>query len=176
MEPPELTIRPATESDLEAINRIHNPEIEFGIATWDTVPWTIDQRRLWFLEHDELNPVLVAEIAREVVGFAYSSFVSQKHGWRFTREDTIYIDERYRGKRVADRLLPALLERLREIGVRLVIASITSSNEPSIRLHRKYGFEVMGEMKNAGYKFGQWLSTTYMQADLGEPPPNCRTW
>lgn len=171
MEPPDITVRPATEADLEAINAIHNPEIEHGIATWDTAAWSIEERRAWFAEHDELTPVLVAEHAGQVVGFAYVTFVSKKHGWRFTREDTIYIAPEFQGLRIGERLLGALLERLREIGVRLVIASITSSNEASIRLHAKFGFEVMGEMKNAGYKFGEWLSTTYMQLDLGEPAP-----
>lgn len=176
MELPELLIRPATPADLEAINRIHNPEILHGTATWDVEPWTLEQRREWFGGHDALNPVLVAEHAGEVVGFAYVTLVSQKKGWRFTREDTIYIDERYRGRRVGDRLLPALLDVLRGLGVRLVIASITSTNAASIRLHAKYGFEVMGEMKNAGYKFGAWHSTTYMQVDLGEPAGGLPTW
>ena len=176
MEGPELVIRPATSADLEAINRIHNPEILHGTATWDVEPWTLEQRREWFAGHDALNPVLVAEHAGEVVGFAYVTLVSQKKGWRFTREDTIYIDERFRGQRVGDRLLPALLDVLRGLGVRLVIASITSTNAASIRLHAKYGFEVMGEMKNAGHKFGAWHSTTYMQVDLGEPAPGLPTW
>lgn len=172
----DLLIRPATEADLEAINRIHNPEILHGTATWDLEPWTMDQRRAWFAGHDAMNPVLVAQHASEVVGFAYATLVSQKAGWRFTREDTIYIDERFRGQGVGDQLLAALLEELRRLGVRLVIASITSTNTASIRLHSKFGFQVMGEMKNAGHKFGQWLSTTYMQVDLGEPPPGASTW
>lgn len=172
----ELTIRPAALDDLEAINRIHNPEIVHGTATWDVEPWTIEQRREWFAGHDAMTPVLVAEHEGEVAGFAYVTLVSQKRGWRFSREDTIYIDERYRGRGVGDRLLAALLEVLRDLGVRLVIASITSTNQASIRLHAKYGFEVMGEMKFAGYKFGQWHNTTYMQVDLGEPAPNAPTW
>lgn len=172
----ELSVRPATVADLEAINRIHGPEVLHGTATWDTEPWTLDQRREWFSHHDAMNPVLVAEHQGEVVGFAYVTLVSQKAGWRFTREDTIYIDERFRGQGVGDLLLGALLALLRELGVRLVIASITSTNTASIRLHAKYGFEVMGEMKNAGYKFGQWLNTTYMQVDLGEPSPGKPTW
>ena len=176
MEPLELTIRPACEGDLEAINGIYNPEIEHGLATWDLEPWTMEQRRAWFAEHDDLTPVLVAESAGEVVGFAYVTFVSKKKGWRFTREDTIYIDERYRGRGVGDALLGALLERMRDMGVRLVIASITSTNRTSIRLHQKHGFEIMGEMRNAGYKFGQWHSTTYMQVDLGEPREGTKTW
>ncbi|MEI2651540.1 MAG: N-acetyltransferase family protein [Microthrixaceae bacterium] len=176
MEPPDIIVRPAAETDLEAINGIYNPEIEHGIATWDATPWTLDQRRAWFCEHDAMNPVLVAEHAGQVIGFAYVTLVSKKHGWRFTREDTIYISPEFRGLKVGERLLGALLDALRELGVRLVIASITSSNEASIRLHQKFGFEVMGEMKNAGYKFGEWLSTTYLQVDLGEPGPLKPTW
>ena len=42
MEPPDILVRAAGETDLEAINAIHNPEIEHGTATWDTVPWTIE--------------------------------------------------------------------------------------------------------------------------------------
>ena len=171
-----FTIRRADEADLEAINRIYNLEIEQGTATWDLEPWTIEQRRTWFAGHDELTPVLIAEQDGKVAGFAYVTLVSAKAGWRFTREDTIYIDERFRGQRVGDRLLAALLDTVREMGVRLVIASITSTNEASIRLHAKYGFEVMGEMKNAGYKFGQWMNTTYMQVDLGEPDTDRATW
>ena len=171
-----FTIRSANEGDLEAINRVYNLEIEQGTATWDLEPWTIEQRRAWFAGHDEMTPVLVAEKDGEVVGFAYVTVVSTKAGWRFTREDTIYIDERFRGQRIGDRLLAALLDVAREMGVRLVIASITSTNEASIRLHAKYGFEVMGEMKNAGYKFGQWMNTTYMQVDLGEPDRDRATW
>ena len=176
MEQPEISIRPARLDDLPAINRIYNLEIAEGTATWDTAPWSIEQRQAWFAGHDDLTPILVAEHAGEVIGFAYATMMSSKHGWRFTREDTIYVDQRYRGQRVGGRLLPALLERLREIGARLVVASITSSNDASIRLHAKYGFEVVGEMKYAGYKFGQWLNTTYMQADLGAPAPDKATW
>lgn len=176
MEPPDILVRAASEADLEAINAIHNPEIEHGTATWDTAPWSLEERREWFHEHDRMNPVLVAEHAGQVVGFAYVTLVSKKHGWRFTREDTIYISPDFRGLKVGERLLGALLDELRELGVRLVIASITSSNEASIGLHRKFGFEVMGEMKNAGHKFGEWLNTTYMQLDLGEPGPLKATW
>lgn len=176
MEPPDIVIRPAVEADLDAINGIYNAEIEHGVATWDTSAWSIEERRAWFGEHNAMNPVLVAEHLGQVIGFAYVTLVSKKHGWRFTREDTIYVAETFRGLKVGQRLLAALLDELRELGVRLVIASITSSNEASIRLHSQFGFEVMGEMKNAGYKFGEWLNTTYMQVDLGEPGPMKQTW
>ena len=172
----DLTIRPARFGDLAAINRIYNEEIRVGLATWDIEPWTMDQRTAWFAGHDHLTPVLVAERGGELVGFAYVTLMSQKAGWRFTREDTIYLDERFRGQGIGDALLAALLEACGEVGVRLVVASITSTNAASLRLHARYGFKVVGELKNAGHKFGQWHSTTYLQLDLGAPGPDKPAW
>ena len=173
----DVTIRPATEADLEAINRIYNHEIAHGTATWDIEPWSMERRRDWWASHsDPLQPVIVAERDGTVVGFAYLTYMSQKVGWRFTREDTIYIDESCRGQGLGRVLLGATLDAAREIGARLIVASITSTNEASINLHRQFGFEVMGTLRNAGYKFERWLDTTYMQVDLGEPAPGRPSW
>lgn len=162
-----VAIRDCTVADLPAILRIYNDEIETGVATWDELPWTMAQREAWFAGHDALTPVLVAEAEGEVVGFAYLTFMSAKSGWRFTREDTIYIDPRAQGQGVGDRLLGALLDAARAIGVHLVVASITSTNTASIALHRKHGFEDAGTLRSAGFKFGEWLDTTHMQRILG---------
>jgi L-amino acid N-acyltransferase len=161
-----ITTRFATEDDLAAILKIYNDAIRAGVATWDEEPWTMDQRRAWWTEHDESQPVLVAESDGEVAGFAYLSKMSAKSGWRFTREDTIYIDERLQGRGIGKVLLEALLDRARALGLRLIVASITSDNAVSIGLHEKLGFRVVGTLANAGFKFGRWLDTTYMQLDL----------
>ena len=160
------SIRPCRAGDLEAILRIYNEAIVTGVATWDEAPWTMAQREAWFAEHDELTPILVAELEGKVAGFAYLTYMSAKSGWRFTREDTIYIDPSFQGRGIGKLLLASLLAEARRIGVRLVVASITSTNEVSIALHRQAGFEVVGTLRNAGFKFGEWRSTTYMQLDL----------
>ena len=161
-----VTIRDCEARDLPALLRIYNEAIETGVATWDERPWTMAEREAWFAEHGASTPVLVAEADGEVVGFAYLSMMSAKSGWRFTRENTVYVDAAVRGQGVGKQLLVALLERGRAIGVRLVVASITSTNEASLALHGRLGFEVVGTLKNAGFKFGEWLDTTYMQLDL----------
>ncbi len=159
----EVCIRPCRVEDLPAILRIYNDEIATGVATWDEAPWTMEQREAWFAGHDDSTPVLVAESGGGVVGFAYLTFMSAKSGWRFTREDTIYIDASTRGQGVGNALLGALLDAAKAIGAHLVVASITSTNRASIDLHKKHGFEEMGTMRSAGFKFGEWLDTTYMQ-------------
>lgn len=166
------TIRPAIESDLLEIQRIYNRAIQSGVATWDEEPWSMGKRVTWWLdEHrdDPWSPVLVADDGEGgLAGFAYLSRMSQKSGWRFTREDTIYIDAAHQGKGLGRTLLTALLDEARRLGPRLIIASIESENVASINLHRSLGFEDVGTMENAGFKFGRWLSCTYLQLDLGE--------
>ncbi|HXU23157.1 MAG TPA: GNAT family N-acetyltransferase [Tepidiformaceae bacterium] len=166
---PTPTIRHATEVDLGDIQRIYNEAIRTGTATWDEEPWTMKQRATWFAAHGESQPVLCAQISTKFAGFAYLSRMSEKSGWRFTREDTIYIDPAFHGAGVGRALLKALLDEARSLGLRLIVASITWDNAASIALHRSLGFETMGTLHNAGFKFGRWMDTTYMQLDLGPP-------
>jgi L-amino acid N-acyltransferase len=166
---PMPTIRHATEEDLADIQRIYNEAIRTGTATWDEEPWTTKQRAAWFAAHGGSQPVLCAQISTKFAGFAYLSLMSQKSGWRFTREDTIYIDPAFHGAGVGRALLTALLDEARNLGLRLIVASITWDNAASIALHRSLGFETMGTLHNAGFKFGRWMDTTYMQLDLGVP-------
>ena len=56
-----------------------------------------------------------------------------------------------------------MLERGKAGGAHLVLARIDSEQLPSIRLHEKLGFSHIGVLREAGWKFGRWLSVVYMQ-------------
>jgi len=43
------------------------------------------------------------------------------------------------------------------------LAFIDASQAGSVALHRKCGFETVGELKLVGFKFGRWLDVTYLQ-------------
>lgn len=43
-----------------------------------------------------------------------------------------------------------------------------STNEASIRLHRAFGFELIGILRSVRRKHGRWLDTVLMQLTLGE--------
>lgn len=164
--PAALVIRDATHADLDAINRIYNDAIETTTATWDEVPWTAAKRAEWFAEHGPSTPVLVAETGGAVAGFAYLTLMSQKSGWRFTREDTIYIDPAFHRQGIGRKLLGDLLDRARALDVRLVVATISSDNPASIALHENLGFTLAGQLHGSGYKFDAWRDTLYMTVDL----------
>lgn len=169
----ELRIRRAREADLPAILEIYNHEVATSTSTWDEEPHTLDQRRAWLRSMHRTDPVLVAEAGNAVVGFAYLHRMSDKAGWRFTREDTIYLHRDYRGQGIGRALLGALLDEARALGLHLVIATISEENEASIALHRSLGFEVAGRLEECGYKFGRWLNVVYMQKriDAAAPAP-----
>src|SRR5687768_14621870 len=91
-------IRPATEADLVEINRIYNHEVATGVATWDIEPWSLERRHAWFAEHDASTPVLVADapgVEGTLAGFGYLALHRPRAGYRYSREDTLYVDPPY---------------------------------------------------------------------------------
>jgi phosphinothricin acetyltransferase len=167
-----VSIRHAVEADLDAIQRVYNHAILTTTATWDEEPWLWERRVAWWSAHDDpREPILVAEVDGQVTGFACLTRMSDKSGWRFTREDTVYIDESWRGRGIGRALLTSLLDEARRTGVHVVVASITSENDVSLKLHESLGFEVMGTMREAGFKFGRRLDTCYLQLLLEDVRP-----
>ena len=55
---------------------------------------------------------------------------------------------------------------LNAMGFCKAIAVITIPNEASIGFHRSLGFRHIGEMKNIGFKHGQWRTTSWWDIDL----------
>ncbi len=160
---PLVHIRPAVEADLPTINAIYNEEILHGVATWDMEPWPLERRQAWFHDPAIELYLVVAELDGSVVGFAYLSLYRQRAGYRFTREDTVYIDPRFQRRGIGRALLAHLLEHARALEVHALIARIEASNESSIALHRAFGFEVVGREREIGHKFGRWLDLITME-------------
>ena len=165
-----VIIRPAVEADLEALNRIFNNEVLRGTATWDEEPWSIERRRAWLAEHDDSTPVLVAEADGLVAGFAYLSYYRRQSGYRFTRENTVYVDPPHHRRGIGRRLLAALIAEARRAGMHAIIAMIEAENEASIALHRELGFEAIGRLREVGFKFGRWLDDVEMLLLLDDEP------
>jgi phosphinothricin acetyltransferase len=65
--------------------------------------------------------------------------------------------------------LAPLINSAKNICEHVIIASIDSTNEASIRLHARFGFETVGHFKRVGYKFDRWLDVVYMELLLPEP-------
>jgi phosphinothricin acetyltransferase len=155
-------IRPAEPADLAAVAAIYAHYVRETVITFDEVPpSTADWRA------KELPVFLVAESEGEIAGYAYVSRYRPKPAYRFTAEDSIYLAPGREGQGVGSALLDALLTECRKTELRQLIAVIADTgNDASVSLHRRFGFEQVGRLKNVGFKHGRWIDTTLMQLQL----------
>jgi phosphinothricin acetyltransferase len=88
--------------------------------------------------------------------------------YRYTLEDSVYVDRDCAGRGVGRRLLERLVEACAACGCRQLVAVIgDSANRPSISLHEACGFARVGLLPAVGYKFGRWVDSVLMQRAVG---------
>ena len=165
-----LSLRPSTDADLPAITAIYGHHVLHGTGTFETTPPTREDmaaRRADVLARG--LPHLVAELDGKVLGFAYCQWFKPRPAYRFSAEDSIYLDAAAAGQRIGNKLLNELARRAEAAGVRKLIAVIgDSENVRSIGVHRALGFRHVGTIESCGWKFGRWLDIVLMEKSLGE--------
>jgi L-amino acid N-acyltransferase YncA len=162
-------IRPSHEGDVEEIAAIYRHHVLHGLASFEDIPpkpHEIARRRSDILGRG--LPYLVAERSGHVLGYCYAAPYRPRSAYRFTLEDSIYLDEAERGRGIGRALLATLLDRCAELGYRQMVAVIGGSDTwPSIRLHAALGFTRTGVLPAVGFKFGSWVDIVLMQRALG---------
>ena len=162
-------IRDSRDADLTAIQAIYAHHVLHGTGTFEITPPDLAEmtrRRADVVKNG--FPYLVAHEGDRVLGYAYVNWFRLRPAYRFTVEDSIYIDESARGRGVGRLLLTALIERCEAKGLRLMIAVIgDSANAPSIGLHKAMGFQPAGMLPATGWKHGRWVDTVLMTRPLG---------
>ena len=163
-----LSIEDCQEHHLEAIQSIYAHYVGASLATFETEVPTVLQmlsRRMDVVRGG--YPYLVAMAQGRVVGYAYASAYRPRAAYRFTVENSVYVDAAHHGQGIGRRLLEALIAQCAQRGYRQMVAVIgDSGNAASIGLHRAMGFEHSGTLRNVGSKFGRWVDTVLMQLPL----------
>jgi phosphinothricin acetyltransferase len=164
-----MLIRSAEPRDLPAITRIYAHAVLHGTASFELEPPDeAEITRRYVALHDGGFPYVVAEFDGSVAGYAYAGPYRARPAYRFTVEDSIYIDAAMQRRGVGRALLDALLVESEMRGFRQMIAVIgDSATVASIELHRAAGFRMVGAFEAVGFKFGRWLDSVLMQKALG---------
>jgi phosphinothricin acetyltransferase len=181
-EPSEILVRVGAEEDLEALTDIYNHYIRESPATFDTEPFTPDERRDWLLSHLEDGPyrLLVAQVRHvtgngsdgtasgQLLGFATSSQFRPRPAYSTSVEVSCYLAPGTGGRRgIGTLLYRHLFEALEGQDVHRAYAGITVPNEASVRLHKRFGFQLVGTYSEAGRKFGRYFDVQRYEKALG---------
>jgi L-amino acid N-acyltransferase YncA len=165
-----LEIRPAAAADLTAITGIYEHAVLYGTATFELIPPDLaEMTRRYGVLTDGGFPYLVAAVEGRVIGYAYAGAYRPRPAYRFTVENSVYLEPAIHRRGVGLQLLQRLIAESEARGYRQMIAVIgDSANAGSIGVHTRCGFQMIGTHPAVGFKFGRWLDTVMMQFALGE--------
>ncbi|MFC6295765.1 GNAT family N-acetyltransferase [Lactiplantibacillus daoliensis] len=140
-----ITLRIATMSDLPLIVDIYNQVIPGHQVTADLKPVTVDQRREWFLTHSaDHYPLWVIIKDDLMVGWLSFSAFYGRAAYAKTAEISIYLDRSVQGQGIGSQVLEMVPAQVTLTGLKVLLAYIFSSNLPSIKLFKKFGYEQWG--------------------------------
>ena len=167
--PEPVRVRDATDADVGAVQAIYAYHVLHGLASFEEIPPTVEEllvRRAAVLKLG--LPYLVAESAGAVLGYSYATAYRPRPAYRYSIEDSVYVQPGLVGRGIGSTLLASLIERCEAGPWRQMLAVIgDSGNTGSINLHRKLGFRYAGTLTAAGFKLGRWVDTVLMQRALG---------
>lgn len=164
-----MEIRPAELSDAAATVAIYNAEVLGSTATFDLVPRSVEDQREWLRVRSGALAVLVADPGNDADGLAGFSSLSKfrdRPAYSTTVESSVYVHDDYRRQGIAVALMTELLKTAKSHGFHTVVARIADSQEASLKLHERLGFELVGVEREIGRKFGRWLNVSVMQVIL----------
>ena len=151
-------LRCGTPEDLPGILSILNHYILNTHHTFDTVPFTVDDKSAWIAQFNDTGPyqILVAESNDRILGYAHSCSFKPKPAYDITVETTVYLQHELTGSGLGSRLMNRLLERISKTDIRSAVAMITLPSPASVALHQKLGYREAGKLKEAGFKFQRY--------------------
>ena len=166
----DLEIRPAAAADLPFITEIYEHAVRYGTATFELIPPDLaEMTRRFGVLMDGGFPYFVAALEGRVIGYAYAGPYRPRPAYRFTVENSVYLQPAIHRRGIGLQLLQRLIAESEARGYRQMIAVIgDSANAGSISVHTKTGFKMIGTHPNVGFKFGRWLDTVMMQRALGD--------
>ncbi len=137
-----MQFRFATINDLPVIVDIYNSTIPSNLTTADTEFVTVNDKLIWFNEHNSLKrPLWIVEINNCIIGWISLQDFYGRPAYNGTAEISIYLEENYRNKGFGKKMLSFTIEQCNKLDIHTLLAFIFQQNEASIRLFKSAGFE-----------------------------------
>jgi L-amino acid N-acyltransferase YncA len=158
-----MWIRVATEADAAAMAEIYNQGIEDRVATYETELRSPEDRCAWLRSIAGHYPAIVAEVEGQLVGWAGAGPCRTRACYRGIGEFSVYVRRDWRGRKIGDLLLPALIAEAERLGLWKLLSRICLFNEASRALCRKHGFREVGIYEKHAKLDGHWLDVVIVE-------------
>lgn len=153
----DVTIRAAQPEDSQAICDIYNHYVMNTAVTFELESVDTSEMRQRIQNITENGfPYFVAEVENKIVGYYYLNTWKKRKAYNTTAEVTIYLDKDQQGKGYGSALFDHLFSHLDRDRFHVLVGVICTPNEGSVRLHEKFGFHQVSQIKEVGQKFNQW--------------------
>jgi len=155
-----LLIRFMQKEDWEAVATIYQEGIDTKKATFQSGIPTYEE---WDKSHLKACR-LVAQEDGVVVGWTALTLVSGRCVYAGVAEVSVYVKADCRGKKIGEKLLLELFSASEEEGLWMLQSGIIEINTPSIKLHKKVGFRMVGYRERIAKDIdGIWQNTVLME-------------
>ena len=164
-----IGIRAIEDRDVSAIRAIYADAVTTTTSSFEIDPPSVDELRARLRRLAGSGyPCRVAELDGRPVGYCYAGPFRDRPAYRYTVEDSVYVDRAFQRRGVGRRLLAALIDDCEARGFHRMIAVIGGgANAASVRLHERLGFGRVGTLDSVGWKFDAWQDIVLMQRRLG---------
>lgn len=153
----------ASEDDAAAILDIFNHYVEHSFASYFKTKVGPEFAARLFSIGARHGFVTAKDEAGRVLGFGLLHPYHPGDTFERAAELSYFLDPDCTRQGIGSRMLTHLTEQAKRLGIRTLLASISSRNEESLAFHRKHGFEEVARLPKIGEKFGEPFDVVYMQ-------------
>jgi phosphinothricin acetyltransferase len=154
--------------DAAAIAAIYNEGIADRVATFETEPRTAAQIAVLLADKGDRFPTVVVERAGRVIAWASAGAYRARPAYAGVAEHSVYVARAARGTGAGRAALEALCRAYAERGFWKLASRIFPENAPSLRLHERCGFRVVGVYRRHGRLDGEFRDCVIVEKLLGD--------
>jgi phosphinothricin acetyltransferase len=137
-------IRKAEAKDAALIAIIYNNYIANSTVTFEEE--AVDSQMI--LKRMNANKQLKWWVCEnEIVGYAYAAYWKSRSAYRYTLETSVYIASDHQKKGIGKKIYSILVEELKTLGFKTLLAGISLPNKGSVLFHENLGFRMVGQLE-----------------------------
>ncbi len=174
-----IVTRDAAPEDAERILEIYGYYVKNTAITFEYEVPTLSEFQKRIENTLKRYPYLVIEQDGIIQGYAYAGPFIGRAACDWSCEMTIYLCQAALKRGLGRKLYETLEDRLRNMGILNLYASIAYPetedeylNRNSAGFHAHLGFTKVGEFHKCGYKFGRWYHLIWVEKIIGIHKPD----